>query len=184
MTNEQLDLCDHLQTIYDYEITCGNIIQRIDRKLWSKIDLIIAFKYPLYIIKPECNIHVNNTLLQRTIKSSNSPLEISFISIDNRQAIAGPADKDILRIELCSELREIYDFEIKHGNKIDRIDRFVWDKIDVCVVFAFPLNIDKQNYDICINKTLLRYVNQDPHYPLETSYTAKEHRQSIAGPNC
>jgi hypothetical protein len=182
MTNEKLELCNQIQTICDYEIACGNIIQRVDKKRWPKIDLLISFKYPLYATQSSCNIYIDNSLLQRMIKSSESPLEISFISFENRQAIAGPADRDILCTELCSELREIYDFEIKHGNKIDRIDRLAWDKIDLLVVFAFPLNIDKQNHNI-YNESLIRYVNQDLHYPLETSYTAKDCRQAIAGPN-
>jgi hypothetical protein len=182
MTIENSELCNPLKIIHDYEITRGNIIQRIDRNLWSKINLIIAFENPLYVASHDGIICVDNTLLQRAIKSSTSPLEIAFISIDNRQAIAGPADKDLLRLELCPELCEIYDFEIKHGNKINRIDRFAWDKIDVCVVFTFPLNIDKQNYEIC-NNNLIRHVNSDPHYSPEISYTARDYRQAIAAPN-
>jgi hypothetical protein len=183
MISENLELCDTLQAILDYEIACGNTLQRIDRKQWPKIDLLITLSDPFHINQTEGSVHIDDSLLQQTIKSSESPLEIAFIAYKQRQAIACPADKDILNPELCVELRKIYDFEIKHGNKIDRIDRFAWDKVDLCVVFAFPLNIEKQSGNFQVSKSIFRYVNKDCHYPLETSYTAKDYRQSIAGPN-
>jgi hypothetical protein len=183
MINENLELCDTLQSILDYEIARGNVLQRIDRKQWPKIDLLVALSYPFHINQTGDRVHIDDSLLQQTIKSSKSPLEIAFIAYKQRQAIACPADKDILNTELCVELREIYDFEIKNGNKIDRIDRLAWDKIDLRIVFAFPLNIDKQSENFQVSRHIFRYVNKDCHYPLETSYTAKDYRQSIAGPN-
>ncbi|MDR1140854.1 MAG: hypothetical protein LBL62_04110, partial [Planctomycetaceae bacterium] len=183
ITNENLELCSILQTILDYEMSHGNVLQRVDRKQLPKIDLLVALKYPFYINQTVADVHIDDSLLQRAIKSSKSPLEIAFIALKERQAIACPADKDILSMELCAELRKIYDFEIKYGNKIDRIDRFAWDKVDLSVVFAFPFIIEKQSGTVQVSESVLRYVNKDAHYPLETSYTSKDHRQSIAAPN-
>jgi hypothetical protein len=186
MTIENLELCGILQTIFDYEIANGNVLQRVDRKQLPKIDLLVVLRDPFYIKQTTADVRIDDSLLQMAIKSSKSPLEIAFIASKERQALACPADKnifDILGAELCAELREIYEFEIRHGNKIDRIDRFAWDNVDLSVVFAFPFNIEKQSGAIQVSESVFHYVNKDAHYPLETSYTSKEHRQSIAAPN-
>ena len=101
----------------------------------------------------------------------------------DKTVIMSRSDLEILRNELCEELRELYDYELSCGNHIARIDRYAWELIDLNIVFSKPSFAEVRNCRFVIKETLLRYVNQDRHYPLETSFTAKEHRQAIAFPN-
>lgn len=82
---------------------------------------------------------------------------------------------------LCKTLQPILELELSRGNQIESIEA------PAGAHCAIAINLKKKVNHEAIGELLLaesveRWENKDRHYPLQSGYTCKKYKHSIAGP--
>lgn len=88
--NRMDDLSEVLLPIYQYEISKGNQVERVDRPAGSNCPLAIVFRMPLDVAG---FIALKGSPLEAKLwenRDRHYPLEKGFVCQRTRQAIAGP----------------------------------------------------------------------------------------------
>lgn len=90
MTNPISDLSSSLRAIYDYEISRGNSVERIDRPAGSNCPLAVIFAAPLDIrgFIDAKGLPANVTTWEN--RDRHYPLEKGYLCETTRHALAGP----------------------------------------------------------------------------------------------
>lgn len=83
---------------------------------------------------------------------------------------------------LSAELQPVVDFELRRGNRIERVDRPAGTRCALAVIFALPLDIAGFQASSQMPKGVKTWQNLDGHYPLEAGYVCEITRHAIAGP--
>ncbi|MCX6581324.1 MAG: hypothetical protein NT166_14200 [Candidatus Aminicenantes bacterium] len=89
-------------------------------------------------------------------------------------------DKDV---QLCPELRPIYELEIFSGNVVERVEKLAYTKCDLAVVFSKPLHFDEIEKQVNLPSSVERWANKDSHYSIEAGYYCRACKHSMAGPD-
>lgn len=84
--------------------------------------------------------------------------------------------------DLSEALQPIYDYEISHGNSVERIDRPAGSNCPLAVIFVAPLDISGFASAHGLPKDIKTWENRDRHYPLEQGYVCELTRHALAGP--
>ena len=85
--------------------------------------------------------------------------------------------------ELSSDLKEIYDLELRLGNRVKRVDQAAWTKCPLAINFELPLHFTEIEEQIDLPASVVFWTCTDSHYPIQSGYSSKISRHSIAGPN-
>jgi len=83
-------------------------------------------------------------------------------------------------MNLCSELKDIYDYEIAHGNEVERIDAPAGTDCPLCIVFKLKLKFIASQKKL--DETVLYWECNDPYYPSQAGYSEQRTKQVICGP--
>lgn len=86
------------------------------------------------------------------------------------------------KLQLCADLRPIYDFELAHGNYVTGVAAPAGMKCDYAVSFAEPLHFIGTPAAENLPATVEYWECCDPHYEIEAGYFCHKHQHSIAGP--
>ncbi len=86
-------------------------------------------------------------------------------------------------IQLCRELRPIYELEISSGNVVNEVEELLYTKCDLAVAFSKPLHFTEIEKQINLPSSVKRWANKDAHYSIEAGYYCNTCKHSIAGPN-
>jgi hypothetical protein len=86
------------------------------------------------------------------------------------------------KLQLCDDLRLVYDFEVAHGNFVTAISAPAGTKCSYEVIFSEPLKIIGTTNAMQLPEFLQYWENRDPHYDIEAGYFCPKHKHSVAGP--
>lgn len=85
-------------------------------------------------------------------------------------------------MKLSDDLRPIHDLEIELGNAVVRIDAPAGTACPLAVVFRDPIHFEAAAARLALPDSVDRWINRDPHYPIEEGYYSKISRHTLAGP--
>lgn len=80
--------------------------------------------------------------------------------------------------DLSPALREIAERELAAGNAVVSVNRGMWSRSPLVVVFRDRLHFDQ----IKPRDEITKFENRDTHYDLEAGYICETTRHSISGP--
>lgn len=86
-------------------------------------------------------------------------------------------------VQLCPDLRPIYELEISLGNGVERVEEFLYTECDLAVAFSKPLHFTEIEKKINLPASVKRWANKDTHYSIEAGYYCSACKHSIAGPD-
>lgn len=84
--------------------------------------------------------------------------------------------------DLSDNLRPIFDYEIRRGNSVERIDRPAGTNCPLAVIFSKPLDIQGFTRTYGLPPSVSTWSNRDKHYPMEDGYLCEKTRHVLAGP--
>lgn len=85
-------------------------------------------------------------------------------------------------ISLSNDLMPIYQLELQLGNQVARVDTPAGTLCPLAVIFREPLHLDEIGKRLKVAASVTKWVNDDPHYPLETGFASNISKHAIAGP--
>jgi len=85
-------------------------------------------------------------------------------------------------VNLCAELRVIYEYEIAHGNVVASVAAPAGTQCDYAIAFREPLKSWGAAEARSLPDAVRRWECNDTHYALEAGFYCSEHRHSVAGP--
>lgn len=88
--NRMPDLSDALQPVYDYEISRGNQVDRIDKPAGSNCPLAVIFRAPLDVQGFISMQGLPNDVKTWENRDRHYPLEKGYVCERSHHAIAGP----------------------------------------------------------------------------------------------
>ena len=83
--------------------------------------------------------------------------------------------------DLSEELVPLYHLERSLGNVVLRIDRDVWTKCPLAVVFRDPIHFE-QAAAIVLPDSVIRWESRDPHYEVEAGWSCAKTCHTLSGP--
>jgi len=86
------------------------------------------------------------------------------------------------KLQLCSDLKVIYDYELAHGNTLAAIAAPAGTECPYAVILAKPLKICETPEADNLPEFIQYWESRDPHYEIEAGFVCSKHRHSIAGP--
>jgi hypothetical protein len=87
------DLSEFLEPIYEYEISRGNTVERVDRPAGSNCPLAVVFAMPLDVQGFISSLGLPSNAKTWENRDRHYPLEKGFVCEITHQAIAGPLRK-------------------------------------------------------------------------------------------
>lgn len=84
--------------------------------------------------------------------------------------------------DLSESLAPMYEWELEHGNVIERVDRPAGSSCPLAIIFHKPLDFDGFASANALPAGVRTWKNTDRHYPLEKGYACERTGQALAGP--
>jgi hypothetical protein len=84
---------------------------------------------------------------------------------------------------LSADLLPIYELELRLGNQVSHVYDPWGSECPLAISFRDPLHFDVIAKQLTLAESVMRWRNDDTHYPLESGYVSKVSRHSIAGPH-
>jgi hypothetical protein len=84
------DLSPDLRLLYEYELSLGNAVVRIDRNLWSGCPLAVIFRDPLHLDEAAAALSLPPTVTRWENRDTHYDLEAGWRCQSTRHSLSGP----------------------------------------------------------------------------------------------